>query len=39
MADEAHIDQVLCEGAARADIIARETMRHVKDIIGFVRAA
>ena len=39
MADETHIDSVLCEGAARADLIARETMRHVKDIVGFVRAA
>ena len=38
MADPGHIDQILCEGAARADTIARETMRHVKDIVGFVRA-
>ena len=38
MADPGHIDQILCEGAARADTIARETMRHVKDVVGFVRA-
>ena len=38
MGDPAHIDGILCEGAARADAIARETMKHVKDIVGFVRA-
>jgi tryptophanyl-tRNA synthetase len=35
--DTAHIDAVLADGAARAQAIAAETMRHVKDIVGFVR--
>jgi tryptophanyl-tRNA synthetase len=37
-ADHAHIDGVLADGAARAGILARETMNAVKDIVGFIRA-
>jgi tryptophanyl-tRNA synthetase len=37
-ADPAHIDAVLADGSARAQAIAAETMRHVKDIVGFVRS-
>jgi tryptophanyl-tRNA synthetase len=36
IADPVHIDSVLAEGAARAQVIAAETMRAVKDIVGFV---
>ena len=35
--DVAYIDSVLAEGSARASAIAAETMKSVKDIIGFVR--
>jgi len=35
--DHAYIDQVLADGAARADLIATETMNAVKDIVGFIR--
>jgi tryptophanyl-tRNA synthetase len=35
-ADPAYIDQVLGEGAARAQKLAAETMKAVKDIVGFV---
>jgi len=35
--DPAHIDSVLADGAARAQKIAGETMKAVKDIVGFVR--
>ncbi len=35
--DQAYIDGVLAEGAARARAIAQETMKSVKDIVGFVR--
>jgi tryptophanyl-tRNA synthetase len=38
VADPAHIDAILCDGAARADVVARTTMNEVKDILGFVRA-
>jgi len=38
VADPAHIDAILCDGAQRADAIARKTMNEVKDILGFVRA-
>jgi len=34
--DAAHIDSVLADGAARAGKIAAETMKSVKDIIGFI---
>ncbi len=39
MADPAHIDAILVDGADRARVIARETMDAVKDIVGFVRRA
>jgi tryptophanyl-tRNA synthetase len=35
--DPAYIDSVLAAGAARAEVIAAETMNAVKDILGFVR--
>jgi tryptophanyl-tRNA synthetase len=35
--DAAYIDSVLGDGAARAEAIAEETMRGVKDIVGLVR--
>ncbi len=35
--DPAYIDAVLGDGAARAQAIAGENMRYVKDIVGFVR--
>jgi tryptophanyl-tRNA synthetase len=35
--DPAHIDAVLADGASRAQALAAETMRAVKDIVGFVR--
>jgi tryptophanyl-tRNA synthetase len=37
MADPVYIDSALADGAARARSIAAETMKAVKDIIGFVR--
>jgi len=36
--DPVSIDAVLADGAARARKIAGETMKAVKDIVGFVRA-
>jgi len=33
-----HIDAILADGSSRARAIAAETMKHVKDIVGFVRA-
>ena len=36
LADPVHIDTVLGEGAARAQVIAAETMKAVKDIVGLV---
>jgi len=36
-ADPAHIDAVLANGAARAQTLAAETMKAVKDIVGLVR--
>ena len=35
--DPAHIDAVLADGAARASAMAGETLKTVKDIVGFVR--
>jgi tryptophanyl-tRNA synthetase len=35
--DPAHIDAILVDGAARARVIAAETMNAVKDIVGLVR--
>ena len=37
MQDPAYIDAVLADGSARAQAIAAETMKAVKDIVGFVR--
>ena len=37
--DDAEIDALLAEGAARAGVIARETRGAVKDSVGFVRGA
>jgi tryptophanyl-tRNA synthetase len=37
VADPVYVDSVLVEGAARARIIAAETMKAVKDIVGFIR--
>ncbi|WP_018260291.1 tryptophan--tRNA ligase [Methylobacterium sp. WSM2598] len=37
VADPAHIDRVLAEGAARAEAIAAPNLAAVKDIVGFVR--
>jgi len=37
VADPAYIDSVLADGAGRAQVIAADTMRAVKDIVGFVR--
>ena len=35
--DFGYIDSVLADGAARAQVLAAETMKAVKDIVGFVR--
>ncbi len=35
--DTAYIDGVLADGSRRAQVIAAETMKSVKDIVGFVR--
>jgi tryptophanyl-tRNA synthetase len=37
VADPAHIDAVLAHGAVRAQALAAETMKAVRDIVGFVR--
>ncbi|ADH91239.1 tryptophanyl-tRNA synthetase [Ancylobacter novellus DSM 506] len=37
VSEPSHIDAILRDGAARARVIADETMHHVKDIVGFVR--
>jgi tryptophanyl-tRNA synthetase len=37
VADPGHVDQVLVDGADRARAIADETMRAVRDIVGFIR--
>jgi tryptophanyl-tRNA synthetase len=37
IADPAYIDRVLADGAARARVLAAETMKAVKDIVGFLR--
>ncbi|MDF2617877.1 MAG: tryptophanyl-tRNA synthetase [Xanthobacteraceae bacterium] len=37
VSEPSHIDAILRDGAARARVIADETMRQVKDIVGFVR--
>jgi tryptophanyl-tRNA synthetase len=35
--DFSYIDSVLADGSARAQVLAAETMKAVKDIVGFVR--
>lgn len=35
--DKAYIDSVLADGSARAQVMAAETMKAVKDIVGLVR--
>ena len=35
--DKAYIDSILADGSARAQAMAAETMKSVKDIVGFVR--
>ncbi len=37
VADAPYIDSVLADGSARAQVLAGETMKAVKDIVGFVR--
>jgi tryptophanyl-tRNA synthetase len=37
VADPGHIDAILNDGADRARVIADETMRAAKDIVGFIR--
>jgi len=37
VADPGHVDAILIDGADRARLIAAETMRQAKDIVGFVR--
>jgi tryptophanyl-tRNA synthetase len=37
VADPGHIDAILVEGADRARIIADETMKLTRDIVGFIR--
>ena len=37
VADPVYIDSVLADGAARAQTLAADTMKAVKDIVGFVR--
>jgi len=38
MADPGYVDQVLADGGARARVIADETMRATKDIVGLIRS-
>jgi tryptophanyl-tRNA synthetase len=37
LADPAHVDAILADGAARAEAIARPVIAGVKDVLGFVR--
>ena len=37
VAEPAHIDAILRDGADRARVLAEDTLRQVKDIVGFVR--
>ena len=37
LADPAHIDSILVNGAERANAIAEKTMEGVKDVVGFIR--
>jgi tryptophanyl-tRNA synthetase len=36
VADPGHVDAILADGAARARVLADETMRKTKDIVGFI---
>jgi len=36
-ADPIYIDSILADGSARAEVLAAETMKAVKDIVGFIR--
>jgi len=36
MDDPAHIDGILKDGSARANVIAEKTMKDVREIIGFL---
>ena len=38
MADPGHVDRILIDGANRARVIASETMRGTKDIVGFIHS-
>src|SRR5215217_4277754 len=37
VADPGHVDKILVDGADRARVIADETMRAARDIVGFIR--
>jgi len=37
VADPGHVDSILADGANRARVIAAETMKATKDIVGFIR--
>ena len=37
VADPGHVDKILIDGADRARVIADETMRATRDIVGFIR--
>ena len=37
VADPGHVDRILVDGADRARVIADETMRAARDIVGFIR--
>ena len=37
VADPGHVDSILIDGAERAEVIAAETMKAAKDIVGFIR--
>ena len=39
MADPGHVDRILIDGANRARVIAAETMRKTKDIVGFIHSS
>jgi tryptophanyl-tRNA synthetase len=37
VADPGHVDAILADGANRARVLADETMRKTRDIVGFIR--
>ena len=39
MADSGHVDRILIDGSNRARVIAAETMRKTKDIVGFIHGS